>query len=211
MGSLYRKRKMTQSVESRAWGWTRPIRSSCQLEVSLTPIILATQEAEIRRIWVQSQPPYLEKPFTKIGLMEWLKVKALSSSPSTAKEKKKKSGSIWIKEFAMFAQLNFDLLWVSGSLCLPFPCLLSKSVYRGYPALYCHCMLDMCGWQIPCCLCHRCSLWELYMKNLTWGSAAAPGPDGKAGSWISRWYHDGRRLWRPLEGKSKGNLLEGCK
>jgi hypothetical protein len=28
---------------------------------------------------------YLEKPFTKIGLVEWLKVKALSSSPSTAK------------------------------------------------------------------------------------------------------------------------------
>jgi hypothetical protein len=27
--------------------------------------------------------PYLEKPFTKIGLEEWLKVKALSSSLST--------------------------------------------------------------------------------------------------------------------------------
>jgi hypothetical protein len=34
--------------------------------------------------------PYLEKPFTKIGLVEWLKVKDLSTSPSTAKEKKKK-------------------------------------------------------------------------------------------------------------------------
>jgi hypothetical protein len=33
--------------------------------------------------------PYLEKPFTKIGLVEWLKVKDLSTSPSTAKEKKK--------------------------------------------------------------------------------------------------------------------------
>jgi hypothetical protein len=33
--------------------------------------------------------PYLKKPFTKIGLVEWLKVKALSSSPSTAKKKKK--------------------------------------------------------------------------------------------------------------------------
>jgi hypothetical protein len=33
--------------------------------------------------------PYLEKPFTKIGLVEWLKVKALSSSPSTAKQNKK--------------------------------------------------------------------------------------------------------------------------
>jgi hypothetical protein len=34
--------------------------------------------------------PYLEKPITKIGLVEWLKVKALSSSPSTARKKKKK-------------------------------------------------------------------------------------------------------------------------
>jgi hypothetical protein len=40
------------------------------------PAILAIQEAEIRRIAVQSQPkkefvrPYFEKPFTKIGLVE---------------------------------------------------------------------------------------------------------------------------------------------
>jgi hypothetical protein len=33
--------------------------------------------------------PHLEKPFTKIGLLEWLKVKALNSSPSTTKKKKK--------------------------------------------------------------------------------------------------------------------------
>jgi hypothetical protein len=57
-------------------------------------IILATQEAEIRRITVQSQPGQtvhetLKKPFTKIGLVEWLKVKALSSSHSTTKKKKK--------------------------------------------------------------------------------------------------------------------------
>jgi hypothetical protein len=32
--------------------------------------------------------PYLEKPFTKIGLVEWVKVKTLSSSPSTEKKKK---------------------------------------------------------------------------------------------------------------------------
>jgi hypothetical protein len=32
--------------------------------------------------------PYLEKPFTKIGLVEWLKVKTLSSNPSTTKKKK---------------------------------------------------------------------------------------------------------------------------
>jgi hypothetical protein len=63
----------------------------------LTPIILATQEAEIRRIVVQSQPrqtvreTYLEKLFTKIGLVEWLKVKALSSSTSTTKKNKIKT------------------------------------------------------------------------------------------------------------------------
>jgi hypothetical protein len=31
----------------------------------------------------------LKKPFTKIGLVAWLKVKALSSNPSTAKKKKR--------------------------------------------------------------------------------------------------------------------------
>jgi hypothetical protein len=50
----------------------------------LTPVILPTQEAKIRRIVVRSQPGQIvhetlsRKPFTKIGLMEWLKVKALS-------------------------------------------------------------------------------------------------------------------------------------
>jgi hypothetical protein len=29
--------------------------------------------------------PYLKKSFTKIGLFEWLKVKAMSSSPSSEK------------------------------------------------------------------------------------------------------------------------------
>jgi hypothetical protein len=28
-----------------------------------------------------SMRPYLKKPFTKLGLVEWLKLKALSSSP----------------------------------------------------------------------------------------------------------------------------------
>jgi hypothetical protein len=39
--------------------------------------------------WANSSArSYFEKPFTKIGLVEWLKVKALRSS-STAKKKKK--------------------------------------------------------------------------------------------------------------------------
>jgi hypothetical protein len=56
----------------------------------LTPVILATQEAEIRRIAVQSQPSQivhktlsLRTLSQRIGLVEWVKVKALSSSPST--------------------------------------------------------------------------------------------------------------------------------
>jgi hypothetical protein len=43
------------------------------------PIILATQEAEIRRIVVRSQPrqivrPYLEKNLHREGMVEWLNV-----------------------------------------------------------------------------------------------------------------------------------------
>jgi hypothetical protein len=58
--------------------------------------ILATQEAEIRRIAVQSQPrqtvtqdPISRKLNTKKGLVELLKVEALSSSPRTEEKKKK--------------------------------------------------------------------------------------------------------------------------
>jgi hypothetical protein len=60
------------------------------------PIILVTQEAEMRRIAVQSQPGQIvqetlsQKYLTQKGLVEWLKMKALSSSPSTTKKKKKK-------------------------------------------------------------------------------------------------------------------------
>jgi hypothetical protein len=37
-----------------------------------------------------SQDHIWKKPITKKGLVEWLKVKALSSGPNTAKKKKKK-------------------------------------------------------------------------------------------------------------------------
>jgi hypothetical protein len=51
-------------------------------------------------VWASSSMgPYLEKPFTKVGLVEWLKVKALSSSPSTAKKKKKKKKKKYIYIF----------------------------------------------------------------------------------------------------------------
>jgi hypothetical protein len=57
------------------------------------PIILATQEAEIRKIMVQSQPRQIVlktlsgKNHHKNRAVEWLKVKTLSSKPSTTKKK----------------------------------------------------------------------------------------------------------------------------
>jgi hypothetical protein len=73
----------------------------------LTPVITATQEAEIRRIKVRSQPEQIvhetlsRKTFhthtkKKKGLAEWLKVKALSPNPSTVKKKKEKSCTKYI-------------------------------------------------------------------------------------------------------------------
>jgi hypothetical protein len=60
------------------------------------PVILATQEAEIRKIVVRSQPGQTvlktlsrKKSITKIGLVEWFKVKALSSNPRITKNKTK--------------------------------------------------------------------------------------------------------------------------
>jgi hypothetical protein len=59
------------------------------------PVILATQEAEIRMIVVQSLPRQTvlktlsgKNPSQKIGLVEWLKVKSLSSDPSTTHKKR---------------------------------------------------------------------------------------------------------------------------
>jgi hypothetical protein len=59
----------------------------------ITPVILATQEAEIRTMVVQSQPrevvlePLSRKTLHKQVLLERIKVWALSSSSSTVKNK----------------------------------------------------------------------------------------------------------------------------
>jgi hypothetical protein len=69
----------------------KPRGARCQW---LRPIILATQEAEIRRIAVQSQTKQIvceslsQKYPSQKGLVEWLKVKALSSSPVPHTKKK---------------------------------------------------------------------------------------------------------------------------
>jgi hypothetical protein len=63
----------------------------------LTPVIQATEEAEIRRIEVQSQPGQVvqetlsRKYPSEKGLTEWFKVKTPSSNPSTTKKKKRKN------------------------------------------------------------------------------------------------------------------------
>jgi hypothetical protein len=66
----------------------------------LTPVILATQEAEIRRIVIEAKPGKIvhktvtrKKKIHRKGLVEWLKVQALSSNPSTAKKKQTKKNS----------------------------------------------------------------------------------------------------------------------
>jgi hypothetical protein len=41
----------------------------------------------LKPAWANSLETLLKRPFTKIGLVEWLKVKALSSSPSTIHKK----------------------------------------------------------------------------------------------------------------------------
>jgi hypothetical protein len=53
--------------------------------------------------------PYLEKLVTKIGLVEWLKVKALSSNPSTTQSKKKKNSKMETMIFTL--GIFFLLLW----------------------------------------------------------------------------------------------------
>jgi hypothetical protein len=57
------------------------------------PVILVVQEAEIRKITVQSQPwqivcETLSQKYPSLkGLVEWLKVKALSLRPSFTRKK----------------------------------------------------------------------------------------------------------------------------
>jgi hypothetical protein len=65
-----------------------------------TPVILATQEAEIRRTEVRRQPGQIvrktlsQKTLHLKGLVEWLKVKALSSNSSSGgRGEREKTGS----------------------------------------------------------------------------------------------------------------------
>jgi hypothetical protein len=82
----------------------------------LTPVILAIQETEIKRSEVRSQPGQIvhetlsPKYTPQKGLVDWIKVKALISSPGTKKEKKGKK-----KE-----SKKETLSWVTGDqVCNP--------------------------------------------------------------------------------------------
>jgi hypothetical protein len=85
----------------------------------------------VQTAWTNSSArPYLEKPFTKTGLVEWFKVKALNSSPSTEK-KKKKSG---LKMICIHKIIYFLIHGkIRPSVYIPFLFLvyiLSQSIYR---------------------------------------------------------------------------------
>jgi hypothetical protein len=66
-----------------------------------------------------SARPYLEKPFTKIGLVEWLKVKALSSNPSTHPFPKKGNRVVVVQKFRCYKRVL--LLSIIHSHTHPFP------------------------------------------------------------------------------------------
>jgi hypothetical protein len=71
-----------------------------------------------------SQDLNLKKPFTKIGLVEWLKVKALSSSPSTAKKKETKQNPETLHPLNTNSPFPSPSLWQQPVHFLSVPILL---------------------------------------------------------------------------------------
>jgi hypothetical protein len=63
-----------------------------------------------------SARPYLEKPFTKTGLVEWLKVKALCSSHRTAKKKKRLGKNIYVKDENIYERMRTSCLQSKPSM-----------------------------------------------------------------------------------------------
>jgi hypothetical protein len=56
------------------------------------------EHCSLKPAWANSLwDPISKNPITKIRLVEWLKMKALSSSPSTAKQRKPKTMWLWLQ------------------------------------------------------------------------------------------------------------------
>jgi hypothetical protein len=69
------------------------------------------EDRGLKPAWANSLPdPISKKTITKIGLVVWLKVKALCSNPRTTKKKKKKSISIHYVNVFCAPYFNMDTL-----------------------------------------------------------------------------------------------------
>jgi hypothetical protein len=87
------------------------------------PVILATQEEEIKSIPVQSQPRQIvretlsqKNPAQKKGLVDWFKVYTLSSNPRT----KKRMYKVFTVEYKVILHFFFNLILYHILLtCIP--------------------------------------------------------------------------------------------
>jgi hypothetical protein len=74
----------------------------------LMPVILATQDCHSKPALANSsRDPISKNPITNFGLVEWLKVKALRSSLSTSKKKKKRKTDPLMKISSITCALTF--------------------------------------------------------------------------------------------------------
>jgi hypothetical protein len=107
----------TKKIKSTELGKEEGDKSRRARQQWLPPVILATQEAEIRRIEVPSQPwanssqdSYLEKTQHKKragGVAQ----EALSSSPSTGKKQKKRVTQVLIRETSIMVVCLLPCFW----------------------------------------------------------------------------------------------------
>jgi hypothetical protein len=79
------------------------------------------KDHSLKPAWANiSQDPILKKPCTKkkkIGLVKWLKVKALNSSPSTAKKKNKIKITEYLIYYLFFYMFLMDYIsFLSGNI-----------------------------------------------------------------------------------------------
>jgi hypothetical protein len=111
---LYKKRRK----KSHFWLFKIAMQPSTS---GFMPVILATQEVEIRRITTERKPRensfvknYLENPFIKTVLVEWLKMKALSSNSNIIKKIATQGVFLW----NFYVYMCYRLIWFIFSIFL---------------------------------------------------------------------------------------------